>query len=244
MGTGPSISVVIPVYGNREPIDQVISEIHSLLSPCSSFEIIIVWTPDHESLQSSSLNSSKWDNTKIVMEPQRGYGRAYMTGFAQASGDIIVTLDADGTYPAKEILRLARRLTTSGSDFLSTNRLLRHEVGAFTPIKRFGNLFFSVLLRLLFGVKFKDSQSGMWVFRREILKSLNLHETGMAYSSEIKIEVHQTGYRYIEIPIRYHRRKGGQTSLNWVRDGLQILGFLLKRRFATKLRQYSSYSMC
>lgn len=236
MGTGAIISVVIPVYGNREPVDQVISDIHSFVSPHYSLEIIVVWTPDQESQQASPLRDSKWDKTKVIVELRRGYGRAYMTGFAQASGDIIVTLDADGTYPAKEIRKLAGHLTTSGSDFLSTNRLIHHEVGAFTPIKRFGNFIFSGLLHLLFGVKLRDSQSGMMMFRRKILKSLNLQEDGMAFSSEIKIEVHQAGYRYIEVPIFYRRRKGGQTSLNWARDGQKILGFLLKRRFASKLQ--------
>ncbi len=234
MQAGLSISVVIPVYGDREPIDQVISDIHSVLSTRSQYEIIIVWTPEHESQQSPPQPYSEWENTEVIVELRRGYGRAYLTGFEKASGDIIVTLDADGTYPAKEIYRLAARLISSDSDFISTNRLLHHEVGAFTPIKRFGNLLFSLILRLLFGVRFKDSQSGMWVFKREILKSLHLQETGMSYSSEIKIQVHQTGYRYNEIPIFYRRRKGGQTSLNWIRDGLRIFRFLLKKRFVTK----------
>lgn len=234
MQTGLSISVVIPVYGDKEPFNQVISDIRSVLPQNTSLEIIVVWTPEYESQQSPPKPDSNWENVAIVVEPQRGYGRAYLTGFAHASGDIVVTLDADGTYPAKEVFRLASRLTSSGSDFLSTNRLLYYEAGAFTSIKHFGNLFFSMLLRLLFGVRLRDSQSGMWAFKRKILKSLNLREAGMAYSSEIKIAVHQSGYRYIEVPIRYRRRRGGQTSLNWCRDGLRILRFLLRRRLTTK----------
>ncbi len=233
MGAGSKISVVIPVYGSNEPVDGVIAEIQESLAPIPGLEIIIVWTPGkHRSADSYPL-TREWDHTKVIIETRRGYGRAYLTGFEHATGDILVTLDGDGTYPAKRVSQLVSVLYHSKLGFLSTNRLKDHEAGAFTPIKRFGNFLLSLMLRILFGAKFKDSQSGMWVLRRDILDSLVLKENGMAFSSEIKIEAHRAGVRYGEVPIQYKRRRAGTTSLHWIRDGLRILKFFIQKRWRT-----------
>jgi glycosyltransferase involved in cell wall biosynthesis len=230
MGSKTSISVILPVYGDNEPVDLVLSEIHASLAQVPSLEVIIVWTPNHASSGQASPCRSKWNHTSIIVETRPGYGRAYLTGFAHATKDVIVTLDADGTYPARQILQLVRHLESASLDFLSTNRLKNYEAGAFTPINRLGNFFLSSLLRLLFRAKFKDSQSGMWIFKRSILKALRLQETGMAFSSEIKIEAHLAGYKYTEVIVHYKRRKGGKTSLNWIRDGLRIVKFFLRKK--------------
>ena len=221
---------MIPVYGNDEPVDRVISEIKSSLSPhIPHLEIIIVWTPSGR-YQHHSAPFPERDRIKVIMELRRGYGRAYRTGFSYATGDIIVTLDGDGTYPARKIAYLINYLASNNLDFVSTNRLKNYELGAFSPIKLFGNILLSLLLRLMFGASFKDSQSGMWVFKREILGMLRLRETGMAFSSEIKIEAHMAGCKCGEVPILYRRRRKGRTSLNWIRDGFYILKFLIQKK--------------
>jgi len=95
---------------------------------------------------------------------------------------------------------------------------------------KFGNLLLSTVMSLLFFRWVRDSQSGMWVFRRSILKEMRLESDGMAFSEEIKIEAILTGVRFGEISIQYSSRLG-ETKLNAWRDGFQNIAFLLKKRF-------------
>jgi glycosyltransferase involved in cell wall biosynthesis len=165
----------------------------------------------------------------VVEEPRRGYGRAYKTGFEKASGDIVATLDADCTYPAEDIPELSDRLFKENLDFITTNRMARMEEGAMSGMHRFGNWVLNVTAKVLFSVSFKDSQSGMWVFRREAYGKLNVQDDGMPFSEEIKIEAFRK-LRTVEAPITYKRRVGEVKLSSW-KDGWKNFKFLLKKRF-------------
>ncbi len=165
----------------------------------------------------------------VVEEPRRGYGRAYKTGFEKASGEIIATLDADCTYPAEDIPQLSDRLFSEDLDFITTNRLARMEGGAMSTMHRFGNWVLNVTAKILFSVSFKDSQSGMWVFRREAYQKLDMQDDGMPFSEEIKIEAFRK-LRTIEVPITYKRRVGEVKLSSW-KDGWKNFRFLWKKRF-------------
>ena len=97
---------------------------------------------------------------------------------------------------------------------------------------KFGNFVLSVAMSLLFFRWVADSQSGMWVFRRSILKDMKLDSDGMAFSEEIKIEaLRSSKIRFEEIPVQYSSRLG-EIKLNPWRDGFHNLWFLLRKRFA------------
>jgi hypothetical protein len=96
---------------------------------------------------------------------------------------------------------------------------------------KFGNFVLSLAASLLFFRWMRDSQSGMWVFRRAILSRMKLTSDGMAFSEEIKVEALLSGARFEEIPVQYSSRLG-EIKLNPWRDGFYNLWFLLKKRFA------------
>ncbi len=133
------------------------------------------------------------------------------------------------TYPASDIPALIDMLDGQGLDFVTTNRFARMEKGAMGAKHRFGNWVLSTSTRLLFRVKVKDSQSGMWVFRRAILKDLILDSDGMALSEEIKVEAFRK-FRAAEVPITYRHRMGAVKLSSW-HDGFGNLKYLLKKRF-------------
>jgi glycosyltransferase involved in cell wall biosynthesis len=165
----------------------------------------------------------------VIEEPRRGYGRAYKTGFEKASGEVVATLDADCTYPAEDIPELTARLFAENLDFITTNRMARMEEGAMSGMHRFGNWVLNVTAKVLFSVSFKDSQSGMWVFRREAYGKLDVQDDGMPFSEEIKIEAFRK-LRTIEVPITYKRRVGEVKLSSW-KDGWKNFKFLWKKRF-------------
>jgi glycosyltransferase involved in cell wall biosynthesis len=165
----------------------------------------------------------------VVDEPRRGYGRAYKTGFEKATGEYIATLDADMTYPASDIPGLLDMLESKGLDFITTNRFASMEKGAMGAKHRFGNWVLSLTTRILFRVRVRDSQSGMWVFRKAILDRLDLRSDAMSLSEEIKIEAFRKS-RVAEVPITYKVRVGDVKLSSW-NDGFGNLKYLFRKRF-------------
>lgn len=170
---------------------------------------------------------------RVVVEPRRGYGRAYKTGFAAATGDILVTGDADGTYPFDQAHHYIDHLVRHGRDFVNCDRYGRLEPGAMSRKHLFGNWVLSTTARVLFGIPLRDSQSGMWIIRRDCLAKLAVDDLadGMAFSQEIKIRaVRRLGGRFEEIPASLRPRIGTPVLASW-RDGLGNLRRLVALRF-------------
>lgn len=168
----------------------------------------------------------------VIREDVRGYGRAYKTGFSKATGDIIVTLDGDHSYPPDAISYLIEAFLHLEVDFLNASRFPVRDKRAMSFKHKFGNFVLSLAMSLLFFRWVSDSQSGMWVFRRSILSGMKLESDGMAFSEEIKIEaLRSPRIRFEEIPVQYSSRLG-EIKLNPWRDGFHNLWFLLRKRFA------------
>jgi len=219
------VSVIIPTMNEERSIGLVIEEVKKALDGKRLYEILVVDTDSKDRTREIARASG----AVVIDEPRRGYGRAYKTGFEKATGDIIATLDADMTYPASDVPVLADRLEADGLDFITTNRLARMEEGAMSAKHRVGNWILSTATRVLFRIRVKDSQSGMWVFRRDLVGRLRLDSDGMAMSEEIKIEAFRKG-KAVELPITYRPRMG-EVKLNSWRDGWGNLRFLFKKRF-------------
>jgi len=219
----PIVSVIIPTMNEEEAIGKVMDEVNSTLKGFA-FEVLVVDTDSKD--RTREIASSK--GARVIPEPRRGYGRAYKTGFAQARGKYIATLDADCTYPAGDIPKFVKILESEAVDFISGDRLTNLEKGVMNAKHRMGNWGLKVAMNVLFSMRSADSQTGMWVFRRSILPKLNLVSDRMALSEEIKIEAFQK-VRYREIPIRYTPRVG-EVKLNTWRDGKDNLKFLFSKR--------------
>ena len=159
----------------------------------------------------------------------RGYGNAYRAGFANATGDVIATGDADLTYPFDHLPQLLDLLIAEELDFLTTDRLRHADPEAMKPSHLLGNRVLSQTSRALFGFPFRDSQSGMWIFWRRILDSLDMRSGGMSFSQEIKHEAAARGFRCGEVPIDY-RPRGGEAKLRTIRDGARNTFHLLAHR--------------
>jgi dolichol-phosphate hexosyltransferase len=179
------------------------------------------------------------EGARVVTEHRRGYGRAYKTGFAAATGEILATADGDATYPVELIPTLVRKLREESLDFINGNRMAYLDRRAMTTEHRIGNRALNQFLGLAFHRYLRelphgglaDSQSGFWVFRREILERVHLAQDGMAFSEELKIEVILRGLRVAEVPIHYGERWGRPKLSSW-RDGYQNMLFIARKRLA------------
>ena len=168
---------------------------------------------------------------KVLREIRRGYGRTYKTGFAHAEGDIIVTVDADATYPVKDIPRLVAILERENLDFLTTNRLALMEKDVMSFRNKVGNIILSLAVRALFWLNMKDPESGMWVFRTDILDKLKLGSDSWPFSHELKLEAcYYNKCRWKEVPIQYQPRTGKSKLTRAWQVGLMDLLHIIKKR--------------
>jgi glycosyltransferase involved in cell wall biosynthesis len=216
------ITVIIPCLNEEQGIERVLNRMPQFVD-----EVIVV---DNGSTDRTS-EVARGFGAKVVREDVRGYGRAYKTGFSQATGDVIVTLDGDHSYPPDAISYLLEAFLHLEVDFLNASRFPVRERGAMSLKHKFGNLILSLAMSVLYLKWVRDSQSGMWVFKRTILKEMNLVSDGMAFSEEIKIEALKSArVRFAEISILYSSRLG-EIKLNPWRDGFHNLWFLVRKRF-------------
>jgi len=146
--------------------------------------------------------------------------------------DFVATLDGDTTYPADKIPHVLAFLLNNNLDFITCNRLDRMDRDAMSMTHKIGNWGLTFGTNLFHGINIKDSQSGMWVFRREVIDKVNLTSDGMPLSEEFKIEAFRRGLRAIEIPVPFHSRVG-EVKLNTWEDGIWNLWFLV-----TKMRDF------
>jgi len=162
---------------------------------------------------------------RVVDEPRRGYGSAYLAGFAQSRGDYIVMIDADLTYDFEEIPRFIRELD-DGGELVMGNRMDAVQPGAMSPVSRIGNPLLSGFLNLLFRTPVQDSHCGMRALRRDVLPVLGLQATGMELASEMVIRASRSGLEIRELPIALHPREG-ESKLSPFRDGWRHLRLML-----------------
>ena len=223
MYKGQKITVIIPCLNEEQGVEQVLKRVPAFVD-----ETIVV---DNGSTDRTSEVARNF-GAKVIREDVRGYGRSYKTGFASATGDLIVTLDGDHSYPPDAISYLLEAFLHLDADFLNTSRFPVRDRKAMSFLNKLGNLVLSVAMSVLYFRWVRDSQSGMWVFRRSILEGLKLTSDGMAFSEEIKIEALKSRHvRFVEISIQYTSRLG-ETKLNLWRDGFYNLWFILRKRFS------------
>jgi glycosyltransferase involved in cell wall biosynthesis len=217
------ITVVIPCLNEEQGIEKVLSRTPSFVD-----EILVV---DNGSTDRTS-DVARGFGATVIREDVRGYGRSYKKGFGLATGDVIVTLDGDHSYPPDAISYLLEAFLHLEVDFLNASRFPVRDRQAMSFKHKMGNLILSLAMSMLYFRWVRDSQSGMWVFRRSILKKMSLVSDGMAFSEEIKIEaLRNPDIRFEEISIQYSSRLG-EIKLNPWRDGFHNLWFLVRKRFA------------
>ncbi|MFH1449610.1 MAG: glycosyltransferase family 2 protein [bacterium] len=218
------ISLVTPCHNEEEGIRAILVKMPEIVD-----EIIVV--DNNCTDKTVEVAKSFGHKVVVVVEKKKGYGIAYQTGFKAATGDVIVTMDADGTYPPESIPLLLYILFEEEVAFITARRWHSKTGEKKSSLRVFGNIVLSTVLAILFFKVIVDSQSGMWVFKKDILNKIKLTSDGMALSQELKIEAFTNRtIEAIEIPIYYGQRVG-KSKLNLWKDGFGNLFFLFKKRF-------------
>jgi glycosyltransferase involved in cell wall biosynthesis len=221
--TTPIVSVVIPCLNEAENIEQCVrSALEVLANAGLNGEVVVA---DNAS-EDGSGELAAAAGARVVLEPRRGYGSAYLAGFAAARGTYIVMADADLTYDFNEIPHFVAELE-AGAELVMGDRMDNIQPGAMPWLHRYiGNPILTGLLNLFFRTGIKDAHCGMRALRRDVLPRLDLRTTGMEFASEMVIRAAKEKLQIAEFPIQYHPR-GGESKLSSFRDGWRHLRFLL-----------------
>jgi glycosyltransferase involved in cell wall biosynthesis len=217
------VSVVIPCLNEAQTIERCVTLARVVLEEHAiPGEVIVV---DNGS-DDGSAELAQRAGARIVHESRRGYGSAYLAGFAAARGDRIVMADADLTYDFSEIPRFLGKLD-DGAELVIGNRMAMIHPGAMPWLHRYvGNPLLTGILNLFYRAGVEDAHCGMRAVRRDVLPRLDLQTTGMEFASEMVIRAAKEELRIAQLPIEYHPREGESKLSTW-RDGWRHLRFLL-----------------
>jgi glycosyltransferase involved in cell wall biosynthesis len=221
MYKGLTVSVVIPCFNEEEGVAHVLRGMPDYVD-----EVIVV---DNNSTDGTA-EVARDLGAIVIHEARKGYGSAYQAGLPAATGEIVATVDGDGTYPSSMIAPLIDALQGGGLDFISASRFPLQDPRAMRRRNWLGNMVLTWTTRILYRRWVADSQSGMWVFRRSALRWIRPRELGMAFSEEIKLEAMRAPQvRFGERPIAYYERIGETKLFTW-QDGFKNLWFLFVYR--------------
>lgn len=215
------LSVIIPVYNEELTIGNIIDRTKSALQQIGLvYEIIVV--DDHS--YDKSLEVAKNHGAKLfTLKQHLGKGYALRAGFAKAKGDIIITIDSDGSHRPEELSRVLTPVIKNNVDLVIGSRYLNQKNVASKKLNAFGVRIFNLLIQSLTGTAISDSQSGYRAMKRQVLIKQRLKSGGYEIESEMLVKTAKDGFRVAEVPISFEQRTYGRSGVDPLVDGSKIL---------------------
>ena len=225
------VSFVIPALNEEGIVGKTIKSIPKKQIQDKGYDVEII-----------VVNNNSTDNTQkeaedagatVYLEMKRGYGNAYKRGFKEATGDIIIMGDADGTYPLEQSQEFIDKIVDEHYDFVIGSRFDGTiEDGAMPALHQYiGYPMLTKMLNILFNCNYSDTHCGMRAFTKDAVNKMNLTADGMEFAIEMVIEASEKNLKISEIPIYYRKRGGGEAKLSSFNDGWRHIKYMLQRRF-------------
>lgn len=215
------LSVVIPMFNEELTIGNIIDRTQIALQEIGQpYEIIVIDDHSHD----RSVQAAKERSIKLfILKQHMGKGYALRAGFGKAKGDIIVTIDSDGSHLPEELSEVLEPVLGGRADLVIGSRYLNHKRVAARKLNAFGVKIFNRLIQLLTGVAITDSQSGYRAMKREVLFAQKLKSGGYEIESEMLVKTAKQSFRVTEVPISFEQRTYGRSGVDPLFDGFKII---------------------
>jgi glycosyltransferase involved in cell wall biosynthesis len=223
----PLLSVVMPVFNERETIDEIIRRV---LAVPMRIELVVVDDGSTDGTSDILVALQRELGFVLLKQPRNmGKGAALRRGFEAVSGDLVVIQDADLEYSPEEYPQLTELIREGRADVVFGSRFLgRHRVFLFTHY--LGNRLLTFITNVLYNTMLTDMETCYKVMRVDVLRSMTLESNGFGIEPELTAKIFKRGYRVYEVPITYDGRGYEQgKKITW-RDGIVALWVLLKYR--------------
>ncbi|MBE6415005.1 MAG: glycosyltransferase [Akkermansiaceae bacterium] len=219
-----TVAIVIPAYNEELTICQVMREFHQVMPEA---QIVVVNNNSSDRTDELARQTlAEGIPGRVIVERRQGKAAAVRRAFYDVEADVYVMVDADCTYPAKDLPDLLRPVLDDEADIVVGNR---HAGGAYCKENKrmfhnWGNNLVLKLINRLFNGDLKDILSGYRVMNRRFVKNYPIMSRGFGIETEMSIHMLDKGFRVVEIPTHYKDRPEGSFSkLNTIRDGVMIL---------------------
>ena len=222
------LSVIIPAYNEEGGIAEILDRVLSIRSGLQAIgvrgpEVLVV---DDGSKDRTAEIIQTYPQVRLIKhQKNRGYGGALKTGFANAEGNLLAFLDADGTYPPEFFPQLCEPILHEGAELVVGSRMAGAK-SEMPKTRRLGNLIFARLVSIIGNQKVSDSASGQRVFKREVLERLYPLPDGLNFTPVMSTRAIHEGVKMVEAPIPYSERVG-RSKLSIVNDGLRFLNSIV-----------------
>ena len=233
----PTIAVVIPCHNEEAAIGTVVHDFAAALPMAQ------IYVYDNASTDSTA-DRAREAGAIARTEPRMGKGNVVRRMFADVDADIYVMVDGDGTYDPANAPAMVKMLLEQNLDMVvATRRVLATDEGAYRRGHTSGNLWFTRIIRRLFGGEFSDVFSGYRVMSRRFVKSLPVFSAGFEIETELSAHAVRVRAACDEVPTQYRsRREGSMSKLRTFRDGLRIL--LHTIRLYEEMRSLQFFTIC
>jgi glycosyltransferase involved in cell wall biosynthesis len=192
-----------------------------------NYEIIVV---DDHSFDNSLKVAKRYPVRLYSLMIHGGKGMGLRAGFAKALGDIIMTIDSDGSHCPEELPRLLYPILDGKADLVIGSRYLHARKVAAKKLNIFGVKLFNLILQMFIGVYVTDSQSGYRAMRRGVLDIQHLKSCGYEIETEMLVKTVKSRFRVFEVPISFKQRTYGSSGVDHLHDGFRIFVSIISAR--------------
>lgn len=212
----PPVSVVIPTLNEEKNLPHVFARL-----PEGLHEVIVV--DGHSTDATVAVARRLRPDVRVIAQPGRGKGNALAAGFAACTGDIVVTMDADGSTDPTEIPRFVAALC-HGADFVKGSRFAQGGGSSdITRLRRLGNRGLNALVNALYHTSYTDLCYGFNAFWARCLPYMRVDCDGFEVETLVNVRIAKAGLIIHEVPSHERSRIHGQSHLNAMRDGTRVL---------------------
>ncbi len=222
MSDRPKVTALICALNEEASIPHILPVIPEWVN-----EVLLV--DGHSTDNTVSVARELRPDIKVVYQPGKGKGDALKYGIGNSTGDIIVTLDADGSTAPEEMYKFVEPLL-NGYDYVKGSRFLNNRP-SMPLFRQFGNWLLVTSANILYGTRYTDICSGYNAFWKRPIEKLNLSSNGFQIEQEMNVKVKKTGLKVLEVPCQVYGRLGGNSKTQALRQGIIDFITIVRERF-------------